>query len=38
MSRKNSRSKPRYKLLPRDTIQAAMQGEPDAVTAVLRHY
>lgn len=38
MSRKNSRNKPRYKLLPHDTIQAAMQGEPDAVAAVLRHY
>lgn len=38
MSRKNSRGKPRYKLLPRDTIQAATQGEPDAVAAVLRHY
>lgn len=38
MSRKNSRSKPRYKLLPPDTIQAATQGEPDAVATVLRHY
>ena len=38
MSRKKNRSKPRYKLLPRDTIQAATQGEPDAVATVLRHY
>ena len=37
MSRKNSHSRPRYKLLPRDTIQAATQGEPDAVAAVLRY-
>ena len=29
---------PRYKLLPRNTIQAATQGEPDAVAAVLCHY
>ena len=38
MSKKNSRGKPCYKLLPPDTIQAATQGEPDAVAAVLRHY
>lgn len=38
MSRKNSYRKPRYKLLPRDTIQAAAKGEPDAVAAVLHHY
>ena len=38
MSRKKNRSKPRYKFLPHDTIQAATQGEPDAVATVLRHY
>ena len=38
MSKKNTHRRPRYKLLPRDTIQAATQGEPDAVAAVLRHY
>ena len=38
MSRKNTSRKPLYKLLPRDTIQAATLGEPDAVAAVLRHY
>ena len=29
---------PRYKLLPYATIQAATQGDPDAIAAVLRHY
>ncbi len=38
MSKKNGYRKPRYKLMPRDTIQAATKGEPDAVAAVLRHY
>lgn len=38
MNKQNAQRKPRYKLLPRDTIQAATQGEPDAVAAVLRHY
>ena len=38
MSKQNTHRNPRYKLLPRDTIQAATQGEPDAVAAVLRHY
>lgn len=34
----NMNRKPRYKLLPRATIQAATQGDPDAIAAVLRHY
>lgn len=34
----NTNRKPRYKLLPYATIQAATQGDPDAVAAVLRHY
>ncbi len=34
----NTNNKPRYKLLPYATIQAATQGDPDAVAAVLRHY
>lgn len=38
MSKKNGYRKPRYKLMSRDTIQAATKGEPDAVAAVLRHY
>lgn len=38
MPRKNAHTKPRYKLLPRAIIQAAAQGEPDAVAAVLHHY
>ena len=32
------RTTPRYKLLPFATIQAATQGDPDAIAAVLHHY
>lgn len=31
-------NKPRSRLLPYDTIRAASKGDPDAVSAVLRHY
>lgn len=34
----NMKRMPRHKLLPFTTIQAATQGDPDAVAAVLRHY
>lgn len=33
-----NRNKPRSRLLPYDTIRAASKGDPDAVSAVLRHY
>lgn len=34
----NKRTEPRYKLLPYATVQAATQGDPNAIAAVLRHY
>lgn len=34
----NKRTAPRYKLLPCATVQAATQGDPEAIAAVLRHY
>lgn len=34
----NTKRKPCYKLLPSTVIQAATQGDPDSVAAVLRHY
>ena len=37
-SKQQKRLTPRYKLLPYATIQAATQGDPDAIAAVLRHY
>lgn len=40
MSKRNSRHKnrPNGHLLPYKTIRAATRGDPDAVSAVLRHY
>lgn len=37
-SKQQKRRTPRYKLLPYATIQAATQGDPDAIAAVLRLY